>query len=338
MRILIVTNMYPTREMPSFGTFVDKQVESLRREGVDVDVFFFNGRKSRINYLWAFPRLWARLLTRRYDLIHAHYVFSAIVARAQLACPVVLTQHGPEVFSYGYQARLCRFMNRLMDRVILVSEEQRERGRLNKGEVIPCGVDFDLFKPMAREEARSELGLPLDRKLVLWAGEHFRPEKRFEIVQESVALLRKRDPDVELVLASQRPLHEVPRFMNACDVLLLVSDGEGSPMVVKEAMACNLPVVAVPAGDVAEVIGGTDGCYLCSQDPEDVANKLELAFRWGQRTNGRESMAPLELGHISRRIIGLYEELIQAKAGTGLRRFCFWQRGDRRKHEAGLHC
>jgi len=106
MRVLVVTNMYPTPEMPFFGTFVNEQVEYLRKQGVEVDVFFVNGNKSALNYLWAFPRLWARLLTRRYDLNHAHYVFSGIIARAQLLYPVVLTHHGSQVFQ-GWQAPVC---------------------------------------------------------------------------------------------------------------------------------------------------------------------------------------------------------------------------------------
>jgi len=327
MRVLVVTNMYPTKEMPSFGTFVHKQVESLRREGLEVDVLFFNGRRSRLNYLWAFPRLWGRLLTRHYDVIHAHYVYSGIVARAQLLCPVVLTQHGPEVFLPGLQARLCRLIGPLMDRVILVSEEQKVRGHLSKGEVIPCGIDFDLFRPMPKEEARERLNLPKDKKLVLWAGEYFRPEKRFEIVQQSVDLLRERDRAVELVLVSKKPLEEVPQYMSACDVLVLVSDGEGSPMVIKEAMACNLPVVSVPAGDVRDVIGDTDGCYICSQEPRDVAQKLELALGRGRRTDGRERIAHLEIGFISRRIISLYEDLLKEKRRSRiLSRLLFWHR------------
>lgn len=332
MRVLLVTNMYPVPEMPSFGTFVQKQVESLRKQGIEIDVFFINGRKNTLNYLWAFPRFWGRLITKRYDLIHAHYVLSGIVARAQLLYPVVLTHHGPEVFR-TWQATVSRVLTPLVDRAIVVSEEMKQKGRLSKAHVIPCGIDFDLFRPIPRKQAREELNLPQEKKLVLWAGEHFRPEKRFDIVQEAMARLSRRLPETQLVLVSGRPLSDVPKYMSACDVLLLVSDAEGSPMVIKEAMACNLPVVSVPAGDVPEVIGGTDGCYLCSQDPADAAQKLELALRWGQRTNGREKIGHLESGSISRRIVSLYEGLLQEKA-HGPRRF--WSRhGNSRQARTG---
>ncbi len=325
MKVLVLTNMYPTPSYVSHGTFVEQQVKSLRNEGAEVDVLFVNGIKSRLNYLWGIPRLWARLLTNRYDLIHAHYVFSGVIARAQFLHPVVLTHHGSQVFR-GREARLCQMVTPFMDRAIVVSPEMKEKGHFSKAQVIPCGIDFDLFKPLPKEQARNELNLPQDKKLVLYAGEYFRWIKRFDIVQKSMELLQERDPNVELVLVSKQPLSVVPKYMSACDVLVLVSDGEGSPMVIKEAMACNLPIVSVPAGDVPEVIGDTEGCYLCSQDPQDVAEKLELALQRGKRTNGRERIGHMEVGAISRRIISLYEDLVREKRGRGLARLWFWQK------------
>ena len=312
MKVLVLTNMYPTPDRPFHGTFVEKQVESLRQEGVEVDVLYVDGVSSKLNYIWGFPRLWAKLLTNHYDLIHAHYVFSGIIARAQFVCPVVLTHHGSQVFQ-GWQAPLCRVVTPFVDRAIVVSREMKEKGNLSKSCVIPCGVDFELFKPIPQKRARQELGLPLDKRLVLYSGEYFRPIKRFDIVQAAMKLLQERNPDVELVLVAKKPLKEVPKYMNACDVLVLVSDGEGSPMVIKEAMACNLPIVSVPAGDVPEVIAGTEGCYLCSQDPEDVADKLELALRWGKRTDGRRKVGYMEIGVISRKLVSLYQDLLREK-------------------------
>jgi glycosyltransferase involved in cell wall biosynthesis len=324
MKVLVLTNMYPTPDRPFHGTFVEQQVKSLQAEGVQVDVLYADGVKSTLNYLWGFPRLWAGLLTNRYDLIHAHYVFSGLIARAQFLVPVILTHHGSQVF-HGWQAPLCRLVTPLMDRALVMSREMKERGRLKTSHIIPCGIDFELFKPMPKEQARDELGLPKDRRLVLYAGEYFRPIKRFDIVQAAMKLLQERDPGAELVLVAKKPLHEVPKYMSACDALVLVSDGEGSPMVIKEAMACNLPIVSVPAGDVPEVIDGTDGCYICSQDPHDVAEKLWLTLHRGTRTNGRSRISDMEIGAISRRIIALYEDVLREKRKHGIGRLWFWQ-------------
>src|SRR3954469_19057396 len=126
MKVLVVTNMYPTAEMPAFGTFIHDQVEALRRAGATVDVFFVNGRVSRWNYLSAFPRFWRFLAGRKYDVIHAHYVLSGVLARAQWGHKVVLTHHGPEVIGHPlWQSYLCKVVTPLFDEVIYVSEEIR---------------------------------------------------------------------------------------------------------------------------------------------------------------------------------------------------------------------
>ncbi len=325
MKVLVVTNLYPNAQMPAFGTFIKDQVDSVRQKGVEIDVLFINGKKSKLNYLWGFPRLWARLLTKRYDLIHAHYVFSGIIARAQFLYPVILTHTGGQVF-HGWQALPCRIVSRLVDRVIVRSREMKDKLGCIQAEIIPAGVDFDLFKPTSQEECRRQLDLPLDKKLVLWAGEYFTPVKRYDIVEKAVVRLQQIVADAQLVLATGKHHDVIPLYMNACDVLLLVSNSEGSPNVIKEAMACNLPIVSAPVGDVSEVIGDTEGCYICSQDPEDVAQKLELALRFGKKTDGRGRIPHMEMGIISRRIISLYEELLHEKKGHGLSRLWFWQK------------
>jgi glycosyltransferase involved in cell wall biosynthesis len=307
--------MYPTKDMPALGTFVQDQVESLRKEGVKIDIFFVCGLKNKFNYLWAIFRLWAWLLTHRYDLVHAHYVFCGIIARTQFLYPVILTHHGLEVFT-GWQRFPSRIISRLVNKVILVSQEQKEKLNCKKVEIIPCGIDLDTFSPMPCEEARRRLNLPASGKklvLVLWARELTRPEKRFDIVKSAIALAQEKDPTIELVTVTGKPYQMIPLYMNACDVLLLVSNAEGSPMVIKEAMACNLPIVSTPVGDVADVIKGTDGCYLCSQDPSDVAAKLRLATRHPKRTNGRDMIKHLERGNIAKQILTVYQEVLHEK-------------------------
>jgi glycosyltransferase involved in cell wall biosynthesis len=315
MRVLVVTNMYPSPEKPASGTFVKEQVESLRREGVDVDVLLVDGSQHKLNYLTGIFRLRGWLSRHQYDLIHAHYVFSGLVARAQFRYPVVLTHHGLEVFA-NWQRFPSRLITPLVNRVILVSEEQKRKLGCKNVEIIPCGIDLEFFKPVPRNEARRKLNLSLKKKLVIWVGNHQRPEKRFDIVQAALALAREKDPRVELVLVSGQPHHMVPLYMSAADALLLVSNAEGSPMVIKEAMACNLPIVSVPVGDVVEVIGDTDGCYLCSQDPVDVSEKLITALNYPGRTQGRERVRNMDERVIARRIIGLYQDMLREKKGV----------------------
>jgi teichuronic acid biosynthesis glycosyltransferase TuaC len=312
MRVLVVTNMYPNPRMPASGTFVRDQVESLRALGMDMDVFFIDGRASTWNYFRAFPQFWRWLRTHpRYDLIHAHYVFSGLVALSQGRAPIVLTHHGIEVV-LGWQGWLCHVVTPLVDRVIVTSPVVERALGAKHVDVIPCGIDTERFVPMPREEARAKLGLPPDRRLVLYAGMR-RPEKRVEMIEQAVALLSAGDPSVELVVATNRPYEEMPLYMNACDVLALASEFEGSPMVIKEAMACNLPIVSVDVGDVADVMGTTAGCYLCEPTPEDMAAKLRLALARGARTDGRAAVLHLSLEAAARQILGIYGEMMSAR-------------------------
>ena len=341
MRVLVVTNMYPTEDRPWFGVFVEDQVMSLRKLGIDVDVLMVDGSESRVQYLLGFPRLWKQLLKNKYDLIHAHYVYAGMVAKGQWKYPVVLTHHGPETFfNYpgegfftAHQPELCRWVTPKFDEVIAVSDEIREKLNYPQAHVIPCGVDLDRFKPVDKQEARATLGLPQDKKFVVWAGNHNRREKRFELVQETVSILQAQDPSVELLLVAGKPHADVPMYMNAADVLLLASDCEGSPMVVKEAMGCNVPVVSVPVGDVRDVIGQTPGCYISTQEPQDMAEKIMLTFNDNMRTVGREMIQHLSREAVANQVVEVYQKALGQRSETGTLDL---QRESSRQPQAGI--
>jgi glycosyltransferase involved in cell wall biosynthesis len=149
----------------------------------------------------------------------------------------------------------------------------------------------------------------MDSRLVLFAAIP-RPEKRLDLAQQAVEILRQTDDSVQLVLATNVPHEQMPWYMNACDVLALPSEYEGSPVVVKEAMACNLPIVATNTGDVAHVIGGTEGNYLCEHNADDLAAKLKLAIALQQRTDGRRVVQSLNLGMTIQRILAVYQHVL----------------------------
>jgi teichuronic acid biosynthesis glycosyltransferase TuaC len=305
--VLVVTNMYPDEENPDFGTFVHEQVVGLRARGLEVDVLVVGGKRRKLSYVEGLRRFRRRLREHRYDLIHAHYVFSGMIARLQLRYPLVVSFHGAAEM-VGWVGLLCKMLAPLADAVTVTSEQHKAQLGRKDAYVIPCGVDLDLFVPMPKEEARQRLGLPQDKKLVLFAG-IVRPEKRLDIIRAAVEMLRREDDQVDLVIATGQPHERIPLYMNACDVLALASDYEGSPVVVKEAMACNLPIVSVDVGDVAQVIGGTEGCYICQRHPADMAQKLRWALDRGQRTNGRQAIQRLGLETTLDRLLQVYERL-----------------------------
>lgn len=313
MKVLLVTNMYPTPEEPAFGTFIYDQVMSLSQLGVEMDVLLINGRKSAWNYARGLLQFWGKLLTHRYHLIHAHYAMSGFIARLQFLYPLLVTYHGAEVADYvpWWLKFFARRGHHFFDQIIVVS--QREKDLMihanERVHIIPGGVNFQTFYPMPREAARAQLGLPPEKPLVLWAGEHWQPVKRFELTQAAVELLKQRHPDVELVLVSGKPHAVIPLYMNACDVLALTSFSEGSPTVVKEAMACNLPVVSTDVGDVASIIAGVEHCYLTAPDPQAIADKLYQVMQTRPRTKGRDAIQHLDSTVVVRQVFEIYQRL-----------------------------
>jgi glycosyltransferase involved in cell wall biosynthesis len=310
--------MYPTPTAPMSGIFVEEQVLSLRRRGLRVDVLLVNGVEEGWGaYIRGFGNIRRILLQERYDLIHAHYVFSGDLLIGQRLIPgvrvppVVLTQHGPET-QIGWTPPLCRWTSRRVTRTIATSRRVEQALGLPDVIILPCGVDTDLFQPRPRAEARAVLGLPPDARLVLFAGMPRRPEKRFDLVEAAVARLRETLPEAQLIVAESQPHERIPLFMNACDVLILASAAEGSPMVIKEAMACNLPIVTVGVGDTEEVISGTAGCFLAEPDAGSLAENLALALAFEGRTQGREAVIKtLSLDAIAARLETLYRDTLK---------------------------
>ncbi|UCC76165.1 MAG: glycosyltransferase [Anaerolineales bacterium] len=305
--VLVVTNMYPDEQNPDFGTFVQEQVVGLRGRGLDVDVLVVGGKRRKSSYIEGARRFRTRLRQRRYDLIHAHYVFSGIVARLQHRYPLLVSFHGAAEM-VGWVGWLCKALAPLADAVTVTSESHKLQLGHPNARVVPCGVDLDLFVPMPRGQARQRLGLPPQKKLVLFVG-IVRPEKRLDVIQAAVEILRREDEDVELAVVTAQPHQRIPLYMNACDVFALASDYEGSPVVIKEAMACNLPIVSVSVGDVKQVIGETQGCYICQRDPADMAQKLRLALSRGRRTDGRRVIQRLGLDTTLDSLLRIYEDL-----------------------------
>ncbi len=319
MRVLVVTAMYPNRKNPARGTFVKEQVDSLIKSGIDVEVFSF-GRDTGVGYLKAIVEFRRVISKNRFDLIHAHFGLTGIVARMQIGVPVIITYHGSDLLNpiqfdsiTSLKKTMAVIISRLVSlfasKCIVVSSDLHDRLLPVGSEIIPMGVDTDLFVPVDMREARSVAGLPLDKKLVLFPANPDNKVKRYDLACAVISRLSEKKSGVEMVALQNVEHHIVPYYMNGCNVMLLTSDHEASPTVVKEAMACNLPIVTVRVGDVEERLNGADCCYICDSDPEILSEKIKLLFESYKRPSLRHLVESLSLQNISGRVIEVYNKV-----------------------------
>jgi teichuronic acid biosynthesis glycosyltransferase TuaC len=316
MRVLMVTCEWPTPELPHLVPFVVRQVEFLRRAGVQIDVFSFRGARNPINYLRAWFRVQMKLRHGSYDLVHAQWGQSAPTA-IPTRLPLVVTFRGGEGEGivgdddkYTFSGYILRMVSALVarraDELVVVSTHMRQYLPKRRVHVIPSGLDFERFPLLAQQDARRQLGLSATNRLVLFVGNPGENRKRYSLARQIVSKLDK-SLNAELIVAWQVPHEVISVYMNACDALLFVSMYEGSPNVVKEALACNLPVVSVAVGDVAERLSGVAGCTTCPDyDPDHLAKALDAVLRTNKRTDGRTAVRELDENILTRRMIQIY--------------------------------
>ncbi len=288
IRVLMITSEWPVPDgRPRTTHFIKRQAEFLQAAGVDVDVFHFKGAGRPWNYVKAWLRVRRRVARGQYDLVHAQFGQSGLLAFPKRV-PLVVTFRGDDLQGI---------------------EDARGRltlaGRLLKlaCQAIARHADTTI---VARDEARQRLGMPLDKRLVLFAGDPALPRKRFALARAALDVLN-RSLAAELVVAWGVPHGDVPCFMSACDALVFTSMQEGSPNVVKEALACDLPVVSVAVGDVPARLRGVAGCELCADDrPETIAAALERVLRRRQRIAGHDAVQELDEHKLTQEVIAIY--------------------------------
>jgi glycosyltransferase involved in cell wall biosynthesis len=186
----------------------------------------------------------------------------------------------------------------------------------SRNQVIPNGVDLDRFAPAPRIEARRRLGWEPDAPVAVFVGDPGIPRKNHELAKAACAKASAELRDLRLEVAHGLSPAEVPLVMSAADALLMTSLWEGSPNVVKEAMAAELPVVAVPAGDVEERLSGVEGCFVCPYDAGMLSQALVEAVRHGRAPAARAAVSELSLENVARRVREIYERVSRATPET----------------------
>jgi glycosyltransferase involved in cell wall biosynthesis len=325
MRVLMVTTPLPTSVRPGSMAPAARQFASMPTVGVDVEILEVTGVKA-LKYVQCLPRLAA--LAASVDLIHAHYGYCGWLARSQFRKPVVVSFMGDDLLGTPDVAgrasviskiivQLDRWFAHTTDAVIVKSAEMAKIVAPVQSYIIPNGVDLETFQPMSSSGARGQLGLDDHKQYILFPGRPTEPRKGFALAQAVVA---KASPlltaPLELLTLWGVAPDRVPAYMNACNAMLLTSFWEGSPNVVKEAMACNTPIVSVTVGDVPELLADVAGCVVCPRDVDVLANALVHVLNTASRTDGRLALERkgLDLRSTAQKIKAVYQDVLRRSA------------------------
>ncbi len=274
-------------------------------------MLFLDVRASKWELLCGISEVRRRARSGDYDLIHAHFGYNGVPAVLQSHIPTVVSFCGTDLVKPRIRP-ISRWVSRRADARIVKSEFLAELLH-EEAEIIPNGIDMGHFCPTDRREARNRLGLHGAIRYALFPTNPARPEKRFELARHALQRAGTMGHLIEPLVVFNRPQDEIPDYYNAADLLLLTSSHEGSPNVVKEALACNLPVVSTDVGDVRKVIGTSTNCHVTGDAPEAIASAIASVLEDGQRSNGRTAVADLASDRVADRVERVYRRVLEAE-------------------------
>jgi teichuronic acid biosynthesis glycosyltransferase TuaC len=309
--------------------FVRRQSEALASESIAADLFYLGSRTSAYHLFREYRRFRAELARLRPAVIHAHFgtVTALFAALASGFRPLIITYRGsdlnppPKSYSWRAQARAilgCVFSQLAAlraQRIICVSHQLRNRlwWRRRVVTILPTGVDPKIFRPGSRALARLKLGWSDSARVVLFNAGHDVLVKRLDLAKSAVQWARRDMPDLRLeILDGSADPSLLPDMMNAADCLLLTSISEGSPTVIQEALACDLPIVSVQVGDIVERLQGVSNSTVASADPSVLGHALVNILEPPRRSNGSSKVAEFSSRPIARRLKEIYKELAGA--------------------------
>ena len=325
MKILVLASDKGGKFVP----FIEEQIVALQQAGVEIIRYGVTG-KGAIGYLRELPALRRFIRAERPDLIHAHYGLCGLLANLQRYVPVVTTYHGsdinkPSILRFSKIAIRLSAWNIFVSKrniSIALSPHSLIASRLKKRcALLPCGIN--LPQPWSELQTHWVGQLTLNQwvqeklsteaKHVLFAGAFDNAVKDAPLAKAAINELASEGVKVELIELKGYNRDQVNALMYNCDALLMTSKTEGSPQVIKEAMACGCPIVSVDVGDVAERLSKVEGGYvLPTRDPHAIAEALQQAVAFEGKTNGREKIIEMGLSNdqVAEHLIEIYKQVL----------------------------
>lgn len=312
MKVLHITNNYPTSKYPIFGIFVSEQIESLNRININNEVFFINGRENgKIEYYHSLVKLRKRLKTNDYDILHCHHVFSAILLLLTFRFfkfkRIVSYQNPPEKEGGILLFTIIRLF---FNGVILKNAKSNN----NKIFYSPNGTNTDFFKEYPRKESIRKLNLDENKNYIIFMDSYKkRAQKRVDRFDEVIDILLKNgNPHcISPLKLTNTKRNLIPYYLSASSVHLITSDFEGSPNSVKECMACNTAIVSTPVGNIDDLIGDINGCYISTSfDCKELADLVIKSLNHKKITSREKLLEKkLDIKSVAEKLLTIYKSI-----------------------------
>ena len=314
--------LYTTTEWEE-APFIMDQVNMLKNSGIHAIIHKLKGNRNPFNYFIDRVKLYKIIKNENIDLIHAHYGQCGFISKFK-GIPLITTFHGSDSIGivgkrgrYTFIGKILKLISKisklLSSKCLFVSEDAlKSLNGSKKCEVIPCGINTKLFKPMLKNECKEKLKLKPDKKYILFAGSPSKRVKNYRLALQSFKELKSiKNNSLKIIPLEGYSHSDVRILLNAVDALLMTSHHEGSPMIIKEAMSCNTPIVSVNVGDVKEMIGQINGCYIIEKrSPTLIAEKLKAVLDNTKQINSRRVAEKIDLSLINERLISVYGDIM----------------------------
>ncbi|SNS23393.1 Glycosyltransferase involved in cell wall bisynthesis [Belliella buryatensis] len=317
----------------NISTFLTSEINALKNEFELVEVFYFINRRSISGFIYNLKKLNTLIERFKPDVIHSHYgsTTGLLVSLSSKFCPWVITFGGSELLGHPnkglywrirelWAVRLSHFAALKADHIICVSQNlinSLSKNNQSKTTLIPRGVDISKFTKKDKFEARNYLNWSVEKKYVLFSFPRLNAEvKNKELAENVISLLTDKGVNIELIILYNRSQEYIFNALNAADALLVTSFHEGSPNIVKEAMACNLPIVSVNCGDVKERLERVSPSFISfTYDAQELSEGLERVLDKGQRSNGLKYILEngIDMKNTISKIISVYNFIIYKK-------------------------
>lgn len=326
MKILIIGNLriIHTPDGGTVANFVTDQMGAIKRchPEIKVEYYQINGRNSKWNYIKSLKDIRRLIQELSIDVIHIHHGLSGLFLLFGIRPkqPVVLTMHGGDIQPEQGQKLIVAITHKILkivDFAITLNErmDNMVKQYCPNTAIIPCSIDLNYFKPLDRKENKI--------KKIIFGSSPLREVKDYPLFEKTVNILKnKYNYQIETILFDGISKAQVLKHYQNCDMLLLTSFSEGSPGVIKEAMACNLKIVSTNVGDVAVNLKGMKNAAVATtRTPEELAELCDKCFRNTiNGLQGREKLIQLGLDDksITDKLIKIYEKLIDIKLNKHL--------------------